>query len=93
MPLPPSTETVDVRRFGRTPKLDIPNLIQRKAISGAAPAEEGPSPPGTAGDECLPGALPPIRTPFADKTGNQLPVMQPEERLLEPRGQGGLDFC
>ncbi|KAJ6652003.1 hypothetical protein lerEdw1_015828 [Lerista edwardsae] len=34
VPLPPSTETVDVRRFGRTPKLDIPNLIQRKAISG-----------------------------------------------------------
>ncbi|XP_066466637.1 ciliary microtubule inner protein 2A [Tiliqua scincoides] len=34
VPLPPPTETVDVKRFGRTPKLDIPNLIQRKAISG-----------------------------------------------------------
>ncbi|XP_077162430.1 ciliary microtubule inner protein 2A isoform X2 [Paroedura picta] len=34
VPLPQVTETVDVRRFGRTPKLDVPNLIQRKAISG-----------------------------------------------------------
>ncbi|XP_060613260.2 ciliary microtubule inner protein 2A [Anolis sagrei] len=33
-PLPPVTETVDVRRFGRTPRMDVPNLIQRKAISG-----------------------------------------------------------
>ncbi|XP_061460519.1 ciliary microtubule inner protein 2A isoform X2 [Rhineura floridana] len=33
-PLPPATETVDVRRFGRTPKMDMPNLIQRKAVSG-----------------------------------------------------------
>ncbi|XP_063000922.1 ciliary microtubule inner protein 2A [Elgaria multicarinata webbii] len=34
LPLPPATETVDVKRFGRTPRLDMPNLIQRKAISG-----------------------------------------------------------
>uniref|UniRef100_A0A8D2IZL2 Family with sequence similarity 166 member A n=1 Tax=Varanus komodoensis TaxID=61221 RepID=A0A8D2IZL2_VARKO len=34
MPLPPATETVDVKRFGRIPRLDMPNLIQRKAISG-----------------------------------------------------------
>ncbi|XP_042334432.1 protein FAM166A isoform X2 [Sceloporus undulatus] len=34
VPLPPVTETVDVKRFGRTPKMDVPNLIQRKAISG-----------------------------------------------------------
>ncbi|XP_015272263.1 PREDICTED: protein FAM166A [Gekko japonicus] len=34
VPLPRATETVDVSRFGRTPKLDVPNLIQRKAISG-----------------------------------------------------------
>ncbi|XP_034292166.1 ciliary microtubule inner protein 2A isoform X4 [Pantherophis guttatus] len=33
VPLPLVTETVDVRRFDRTPKLDLPNLIQRKAIS------------------------------------------------------------
>nr|XP_020664840.1 protein FAM166A isoform X1 [Pogona vitticeps] len=33
-PVPPVTETVDVKRFGRTPKLDLPNLLQRKAISG-----------------------------------------------------------
>ncbi|XP_025021715.1 protein FAM166A isoform X2 [Python bivittatus] len=36
VPLPLPTETVDVRRFDRTPKLDLPNLIQRKAISGYA---------------------------------------------------------
>ncbi|XP_053138015.1 protein FAM166A isoform X2 [Hemicordylus capensis] len=34
VPLPPVTETVDVKRFGWTPRLDMPNLIQRKAISG-----------------------------------------------------------
>ncbi|KAL7980810.1 hypothetical protein Chor_001964 [Crotalus horridus] len=31
-----ATETVNVRRFDRTPRLDLPNLIQRKAISGYA---------------------------------------------------------
>ncbi|XP_070614536.1 ciliary microtubule inner protein 2A [Erythrolamprus reginae] len=36
VPLPLATETVDIRRFDRTPKLDLPNLIQRKAISGYA---------------------------------------------------------
>ncbi|XP_032088830.1 protein FAM166A isoform X1 [Thamnophis elegans] len=36
VPLPLVTETVDVRRFDRTPRLDLPNLIQRKAISGYA---------------------------------------------------------
>ncbi|XP_032993683.1 protein FAM166A [Lacerta agilis] len=33
-PLPPATETTDVCRFDRTPRMDVPNLIQRKAISG-----------------------------------------------------------
>ncbi|XP_077779118.1 ciliary microtubule inner protein 2A-like [Podarcis muralis] len=34
-PLPPPTETTtDICRFDRTPKMDAPNLIQRKAISG-----------------------------------------------------------
>uniref|UniRef100_H9GJB5 Ciliary microtubule inner protein 2A-C-like domain-containing protein n=1 Tax=Anolis carolinensis TaxID=28377 RepID=H9GJB5_ANOCA len=33
-PLPQVTETVDVRRFDRMPKMDVPNLIQRNAISG-----------------------------------------------------------
>ncbi|XP_034958294.1 ciliary microtubule inner protein 2A [Zootoca vivipara] len=33
-PLPLATETSDVCRFDRTPKMDTPNLIQRKAISG-----------------------------------------------------------
>ncbi|XP_029143075.1 protein FAM166A [Protobothrops mucrosquamatus] len=36
VPLPLATETVNVRRFDRTPRLDLPNLIQRKAISGYA---------------------------------------------------------
>ncbi|XP_027705048.1 protein FAM166A [Vombatus ursinus] len=35
-PLPPQTETLDVGRFERLPKLDKPNLIQHKAISGYA---------------------------------------------------------
>ncbi|XP_036604281.1 protein FAM166A [Trichosurus vulpecula] len=34
--LPPQTETLDVGRFERLPKLDKPNLIQHKAISGYA---------------------------------------------------------
>ncbi|XP_043842082.1 protein FAM166A [Dromiciops gliroides] len=35
-PLQPQTETLDVGRFERLPKLDKPNLIQHKAISGYA---------------------------------------------------------
>ncbi|XP_074871950.1 ciliary microtubule inner protein 2A [Carettochelys insculpta] len=34
VPLPAATETVDVSRYNQLPKLDVPNLIQRKAISG-----------------------------------------------------------
>ncbi|XP_025040784.1 ciliary microtubule inner protein 2A [Pelodiscus sinensis] len=34
VPLPAMTETVDVSRYNILPKLDAPNLIQRKAISG-----------------------------------------------------------
>ncbi|XP_074066691.1 ciliary microtubule inner protein 2A isoform X2 [Macrotis lagotis] len=35
-PMPPQTETLDVGRFERLPKLDKPNLVQHKAISGYA---------------------------------------------------------
>ncbi|XP_072489237.1 ciliary microtubule inner protein 2A isoform X2 [Notamacropus eugenii] len=35
-PLPSQTETLDVGRFERLPKLDKPDLIQHKAISGYA---------------------------------------------------------
>ncbi|XP_074976684.1 ciliary microtubule inner protein 2A [Caretta caretta] len=34
VPLDAVTETVDVSRYNQLPKLDVPNLIQRKAISG-----------------------------------------------------------
>ncbi|KAM9117083.1 ciliary microtubule inner protein 2A [Pangshura tecta] len=34
VPLDPVTETVDLSRYNQLPKLDVPNLIQRKAISG-----------------------------------------------------------
>ncbi|CAM5102531.1 unnamed protein product [Natator depressus] len=34
VPLDAVTETVDVGRYNQLPKLDVPNLIQRKAISG-----------------------------------------------------------
>uniref|UniRef100_A0A8C8SWR6 Ciliary microtubule inner protein 2A-C-like domain-containing protein n=1 Tax=Pelusios castaneus TaxID=367368 RepID=A0A8C8SWR6_9SAUR len=34
VPLQAETETVDVSRYSQLPKLDVPNLIQRKAISG-----------------------------------------------------------
>ncbi|XP_067417537.1 ciliary microtubule inner protein 2A [Emydura macquarii macquarii] len=34
VPLEAVTETVDVSRYNQLPKLDVPNLIQRKAISG-----------------------------------------------------------
>ncbi|KAH0615626.1 hypothetical protein JD844_005087 [Phrynosoma platyrhinos] len=44
VPLPPVTETVDVKRFGRTPKMDMPNLIQRKAISGRWQGRESSAP-------------------------------------------------
>uniref|UniRef100_A0A8C4WHC3 Ciliary microtubule inner protein 2A-C-like domain-containing protein n=1 Tax=Gopherus evgoodei TaxID=1825980 RepID=A0A8C4WHC3_9SAUR len=34
VPLDAVTETVDLSRYNQLPKLDVPNLIQRKAISG-----------------------------------------------------------